>query len=131
MAIVIDEHGGVSGLITLEDVMEEIVGDISDEFDDENISYSKLDANNYVFEGKTSLKDFFKIIDVLDEELFEDEKGDSDTLAGFILEIAGYFPKKGEEITFKNFKFKIEAVDKKRIIQIKVTIEDTESEDEK
>lgn len=122
MAIVVDEYGGTSGLVTLEDIIEEIVGEINDEFDIDELSYSKIDNNNYVFEGKTSLKDFYRVIDIEDESVFENEKGESDTLAGFILEIAGGFPVKGEVITFNNYDFKIEAVDRKRIKQVKVTL---------
>lgn len=121
LAIVVDEYGGTCGLVTLEDVIEEIVGDINDEFDDEDLSYSKIDDNNYVFEGKTSIKDFCKVLDDEDEEIFEREKGESETLAGFILEISGKFPRKGEKITFKNYTFTIEALDNKRIKQIKAT----------
>ena len=122
LAIVVDEYGGTSGLVSLEDIIEEIVGDISDEFDDENINFSQIDDKNYLFEGKINLKDFYRIIDV-DEELFEIKKGEAETLAGFILEILGNFPKKDQKISFENCQFTIEAVDKKRIKQIKVTIE--------
>jgi len=122
LAIVVDEYGGTSGLVSLEDVIEEIVGDISDEFDDENINFSQIDDRNYLFEGKINLKDFYRIIDV-DEELFEIKKGEAETLAGFILEILGNFPKKNQKIIFENCVFTIESVDQKRVKQIKVTIE--------
>ncbi|MES2241044.1 MAG: gliding motility-associated protein GldE [Bacteroidota bacterium] len=122
LAIVVDEYGGTSGLVSLEDVIEEIVGDISDEFDDEDINFSQIDDRNYLFEGKINLKDFYRIIDV-DEELFEEKKGEAETLAGFILEISGNFPAKGQKIAFENCLFTIEVVDKKRIKQIKVTID--------
>ncbi|MFV8370916.1 gliding motility-associated protein GldE [Flavobacterium sp. LB2P74] len=122
LAIVVDEYGGTSGLVSLEDVIEEIVGDISDEFDDENINFSQIDDRNYLFEGKINLKDFYRIIDV-NEELFEIKKGEAETLAGFILEILGNFPKKNQKISFENCLFTVEAVDQKRVKQIKVTIE--------
>ncbi|GAA4066938.1 gliding motility-associated protein GldE [Flavobacterium cheonanense] len=122
LAIVVDEYGGTSGIVSLEDVIEEIVGDISDEFDDENINFSQIDDRNYLFEGKINLKDFYRIIDV-DEDLFEIRKGEAETLAGFILEILGNFPKKGQKIQFENCLFTIEVVDKKRVKQIKVTID--------
>lgn len=122
LAIVVDEYGGTSGIVTLEDVIEEIVGDISDEFDDDEITYSKLDVDNFLFEGKTNLKDFYKILDIENNTHFEEKKGESETIAGFILEIYGEFPKKNDKIKFKNYVFKIESVDKKRIKQIKVTI---------
>ena len=122
LAIVVDEYGGTSGVITLEDVIEEIVGDINDEFDDDDISYSKLDANNFVFDGKTNLKDFYKILEIQETEVFDNNKGESETIAGFILEICGRFPKKNEVIKFKPYTFKIESMDKKRIKQIKITI---------
>ena len=122
LAIVVDEYGGTSGLVSLEDVIEEIVGDISDEFDEETINYSQIDANNFLFEGKINLKDYYRIIPV-NEELFEIRKGEAETLAGFILEILGNFPKKGQKIHFENCLFTIEVVDRKRIKQIKVTID--------
>lgn len=122
LAVVVDEYGGTSGLISLEDIIEEIVGDISDEFDDDDLTYSKLDDNNFVFEGKTPLKDFYKIIKVEDETIFEDNKGEAETIAGFVLEISGSFPKLNSKIKFKNYVFKIEALDKKRIKLIKFTI---------
>ncbi len=112
LAIVVDEYGGTSGLVSLEDVIEEIVGDISDEFDDENINFSQIDEKNYLFEGKINLKDFYRIIDV-NEDSFEIRKGEAETLAGFILEILGNFPKKGQKIHFENCLFTIEIVDKK------------------
>jgi len=122
LAIVVDEYGGTSGLVSLEDVIEEIVGDISDEFDDENINYSQIDHKNFLFEGKINLKDFYRIVDV-DEEVYENAKGEAETLAGFILEILGNFPKKGQKINFDKLRFTIETVDKKRVKQIKVTID--------
>lgn len=121
LAIVVDEYGGTSGIISLEDVLEEIVGDISDEFDDEDLIYSQIDDSNYLFEGKISLKDFYRILDV-DEDEFEKQKGEAETLAGFLLEISGNFPKKRQKITFHNLIFTIENVDKRRIKQIKVTL---------
>ncbi|WP_203256128.1 gliding motility-associated protein GldE [Hyunsoonleella ulvae] len=122
LAVVVDEYGGTSGLISLEDIIEEIVGDISDEFDDEDINYSKLDDKNYVFEGKTALKDFYKVIKLEDDTIFEDEKGEAETIAGFVLEISGSFPKLQSKIFFRDYVFTIEAMDKKRIKRVKVTI---------
>jgi gliding motility-associated protein GldE len=121
LAIVVDEYGGTSGLISLEDVLEEIVGDISDEFDDESVNFTQIDDKNYLFEGKTSLKDFYRIVDVNEDE-WENAKGEAETLAGFILEISGNFPKKNQKIAFSNINFTVESLDKKRIKQIKVTL---------
>ncbi len=121
LAVVVDEYGGTSGLISLEDIIEEIVGDISDEFDDEDLMYSKLDDNNYVFEGKTALKDFYKVIKVEDDTVFESHKGEAETIAGFVLEISKSFPKINSKINFENYVFTIEALDKKRIKRIKLT----------
>ncbi len=122
LAIVVDEYGGTSGLVSLEDVIEEIVGDISDEFDDETIGYSQIDDNNFLFEGKIYLKDFYRITDV-DEDVFEDAKGGAETLGGFILEMLGNFPKKGQKINFGECRFIIITIDNKRIKQIKVTLD--------
>lgn len=123
LAIVVDEYGGTSGVITLEDIIEEIVGDISDEFDDENINYSQIDERTFLFEGKINLKDFYRIVDV-NEDWFESKKGEAETLAGFILEILGTFPRKGQKIGFDNCTFIIESVDKKRVKQIKVVVDE-------
>jgi len=122
LAIVVDEYGGTSGIVTLEDIIEEIVGDISDEFDDEDLVYSKLDDYNYVFDGKTALKDFYRVVKIEDDEDFENQKGESETIAGFVLEIAGSFPKKGEKIGFNDYCFVVESLDKKRLKQIKVIL---------
>lgn len=121
VAIVVDEYGGSSGLISLEDIIEEIVGDISDEFDDDEITYSKLDESNYIFEGKTALKDFYRLVDI-DGESFEANKGDSDSIAGFLIEIHGMIPKKGDQLEFKGFQFKIEAADSRKVSTVKVTL---------
>lgn len=123
LAIVVDEYGGTCGIVTLEDVIEEIVGDISDEYDQDDAPYSVIDENNFLFDGKINLKDFYKILEIEDSYLFEENKGESETLAGFILEIHGRFPRKQEIITFSKYAFKVELMDKKRIKQVKVTID--------
>jgi gliding motility-associated protein GldE len=128
MALIVDEYGGTEGLITLEDVIEEIVGEINDEFDDEGeVRYNKVDANTYIFEGKTSLTDFCKITtaDFLD---FESVKGESESLGGLILEINAKLPNAGEKIVFKNYSFTIAAVDQKRIKKVRVHIADKKEE---
>lgn len=122
MAIVIDEYGGTSGIVTLEDILEEIVGEISDEFDeDDNDKYKKIDDHTYLFEGKCLLKDFFRLVN-RDEYEFDKVRGEAETLAGFILELKGDFPELHEKIKFKGYQFIIEAEDERRIEKIKVII---------
>jgi putative hemolysin len=123
LAIVVDEYGGTSGIVTLEDIIEEIVGDINDEFDDDGIQFSKLDSSNFIFEGKTSLNDVLKTIDG-EIDFFDDIKGESDTLAGLILEMKGDIPKKGEKMDYKQYSFIVESVDKTRVKRIKIVIND-------
>ncbi|WP_185856187.1 gliding motility-associated protein GldE [Blattabacterium cuenoti] len=120
LAIVVDEYGGTCGTVTLEDVIEEIVGDIIDEFDEEDMSYSKLNQNNYLFDGKTSLINFYRIMKIEEEVFFEKKKGDADTLGGFIMEINKEFPKLEQKINFLNYSFIIRSIDNKRIKTIEV-----------
>ena len=124
LAVVVDEYGGTCGIITLEDIMEEIVGSINDEFDDDDVTYSKINDHTYLFEGKTVLKDFYRIVKMDDENilLFDEKRGEAETLAGFLLEISGNFPQKGKPIVFHNYSFTVEAFDKHRIKEIKVKI---------
>lgn len=124
LAIVVDEFGGTSGLVTLEDILEEIVGDIADEFDVEERFYTKLGPNEYLFDGKTLLNDFYKVVDC-EDDVFEDFKGDADTLAGLILELTGEFPELHEIVPCKNFTFQIEALDRRRIKEIRVRMNQT------
>ena len=121
IAIVVDEYGGSSGIVSLEDVLEEIVGEITDEFDEEDINYKKLDELNYIFDGKTTLIDIYKLLDI-DGEIFEKEKGESDTIAGFCIEQAGKILLENEKISFDRYTITVEAADKRRIKKVKITI---------
>lgn len=125
MAVIVDEYGGTSGIITLEDIIEEIVGEISDEYDtdDEELNYEKIDEKNYIFNAKISLNDFSKIINV-DDSIFDEVKGESDTIAGLIIELEGKIPNKNESVNFQNFVFTILSVDKRRIKKVKLSIND-------
>ena len=128
LAIVVDEYGGTSGLITLEDIIEQIVGEISDEFDEEALHYSKLDNQTYVFDAKINLKDFFRVIDIQDSEPFERAKGDAETLAGLLLEITQKFPFKNQKIKYNTIDFTVEDIDQKRIKRVKVKLHGKEKE---
>ena len=133
IAIVVDEFGGTSGLVTMEDIIEEIVGEINDEYDEEERTYVKLADDTYVFEGKTLLSDFYKILKI-DSDVFETVEGDADTLAGLLLELKGEFPSLHEVITYQYFRFEVLEMDARRILKVRVSIcsrpekEDVESE---
>ncbi len=123
LAIVVDEYGGTSGIVSMEDVIEEIVGDITDEYDDVDLIYSKLDDQTYVFEGKAPLTDMYRILGI-DGKLFEEHKGESETLGGFVLELTGRIPQKGEHVALHNFDFTVESADNKRIRRVKIHMRD-------
>ena len=122
LAIVVDEYGGNSGIVTMEDIVEEIVGELNDDIYHEDVFYTKIDRVNYLFDGKTTLKDLYRAINIKDESMFENKKGDSETIAGFILEQMGYFPKKGSILEINNVKFTIEEMYRKRIKKVKVKL---------
>jgi len=121
LAIVVDEYGGTAGLVTLEDVLEEIVGDIADEYDEDERLFTQINDTEYLFDGKILLNDFYKVLDV-DEDDFEKIDGEVETLAGLVLELKGDFPKKGEKLEYKNYIFEVVSVTRKRIKTIKVKI---------
>ncbi len=124
MAIVVDEYGGNSGIITLNDIVEEIVGEINDEFNQDDIIYNKIDNNTFVFEGKVNLTDLYRILKIKDNKIFENIKGDSETLGGFLLEQIGFFPKKNFKLKLKGIEFKVVEVNRKRIKNVMVTIKE-------
>ncbi len=121
IAIVVDEYGGTSGIITLEDILEEIVGEINDEFDEDEHTFTRINANKYIFEGKTLLTDFCKILS-LPDDFFAEVKGDADSLAGLLLEVKGDFPAEGEHLIFRNFEFIIRSLQERRIARVEVNI---------
>ena len=127
IAIVVDEFGGTSGIVTLEDILEEIVGEINDEYDDEEKTFTRLNKNTYIFEGKTLLSDFCRILEVSDEE-FAEVEGDADTVAGLLLEIKGDFPVIHEKLEYRNYLFEIMELEERRISRVKVVIREKNDE---
>lgn len=128
MAVVVDEYGGASGVCTLEDILEEIVGDITDEFDDDELVYTQIDPLNYLFEGKTALVDVYKVLDT-DGKAFDEIRGDADTLGGFVVENAGRILRNNEFVAFDQYKLTVESSDKKRVKMVKVTIKEKNSDE--
>ena len=127
MAVVIDEYGGTSGIVTLEDILEEIVGEIGDESDDDQVMFRKVDENTYIFEGKVLLNDFYRIFNI-ESDLFDEVRGESETLAGLVLEITGEIPQVGRKLKVNNFTFIIESADKRRIMEIRVIKEGSKND---
>ena len=126
IAIVVDEFGGTSGIVTLEDILEEIVGEINDEYDEEEKTYTRLNRNTYIFEGKTLLSDFCRILNVDDDE-FSEVEGDADTVAGLLLEIKGDFPEVHEKLSFKNYLFEILEIEERRIAKVKIIVRESDT----
>ncbi len=125
LAIVVDEYGGTEGIVTMEDILEEVVGEITDESDEEEVFYRRIDAFTFAFDGKTLLNDFYKVTE-LDDELFDDVKGDAETVAGLLLELKGGFPRMNDVIQCRGIEFTVLAMDKRRIKEVKVFLKNPE-----